>query len=285
MTAGVLSPNTIRVLLDLFAADWSERTIIDVFTDADIPPAPEGTAPAESGVRRTTARRYLHSVDLTTPRGCARLIPVFEQVLDKLTGWDGRPDQTKRRLIILLGRDGYERLDDGTIRPTVAPVLADLETEVLDEDVIREHLDRLQRGMADDPAIAIGSSKELIESVCKLALGHLGEEFDDRADVPALVKQTLKALHLHPDLIAPTAPASDATKKILGSLSTLAVGVAELRNQIGTGHGRGVAHTLSARHAHLAVGASTTFTRLILETLEDPAAPWRKGRGGAASQR
>ncbi|WP_161499498.1 abortive infection family protein [Tsukamurella tyrosinosolvens] len=92
------------------------------------------------------------------------------------------------------------------------------------------------------------------------------------------MKQTLKALHLHPEAIAPTVPSSDAIKKILGSLSTLAVGVAELRNAIGTGHGREVSHNLSARHAYLAVGASTTFARLILETLEDPAAPWRRER-------
>ncbi|WAM19194.1 abortive infection family protein [Rhodococcus sp. JS3073] len=280
--SSTLSPQTIRTLLDIFAADWSVRTIEEAFIDAGIDPVTEGLAPAESGVRRTCARQYLHSLDLTKPEDCLRVLPIFEQVLDTLTTWNDEPDPAKTRLIKQLQRDGFERLDDGTIRPAGNLTIAALPAEVVDEEVIRAHLTRLERGMEDDPAVAIGSSKELIESVCKLALKHLNEEYDDRAEIPALVKQTLKALRLHPDTVAPTAPAADTIKRILGSLSALAIGVAELRNELGTGHGRAVVHSLSARHAHLSVGAATTFARLLLETLEDPAAPWKTTTDAAA---
>lgn len=275
---GTLSKGTIRALLDEFAGSWTVRTIEDAFTDTGIVPVPEGDAPQEQGVRRTTARQYLQSLDLTNPRDCLKLMPVFEQALEDMTGWDGKPDPSHTRLLDRLRRDGFERRPDGAIRPTTAVMLAPLPTAQVDEDVLREHLARLERGLEDDPAVVIGSSKELIESVCKLVLQRLAIEYDETDDVPALVKTTLKALKLHPEALAPTAPAGEAVKRILGSLASMAVGVAELRNKIGTGHGRGVSFKLSARHAHLAAGAATTFTRLLLETLEDSEAPWRAGR-------
>lgn len=143
--------------------------------------------------------------------------------------------------------------------------------------VLREHLERLERGLVDDPAAAIGASKDLVESVCKLVLLRLDVPHDPKADVPVLVKATLSALKLHPDALAPTPSGTDAVKRILGSLSSMAVGVAELRNELGTGHGRAAVRALSARHAHLATGAATTFARFVLETLDDPRAPYRKG--------
>ena len=53
--------------------------------------------------------------------------------------------------------------------------------------------------------------------------------------------------------------------------------VAELRNQYGTGHGQGRPRTgLGQRHAHLAVNAAFMWCQLMLDTLADPNAPWRK---------
>lgn len=276
--AGTLSKATIRVLLDELAASWTVRTIEEVFTDAGIVPVPPEDAPEEQGVRRTTARQYLHFLDLTDPRDCLKLMPVFEQVLEQMTGSDGNLDSLRNRLLERLRRDGFEHRPDGTIRPTVAVVIRSLPSSQVDEAVLREHLARLERGLEGDPAAVIGSSKELIESVCKLVLQRLAIHYDENDDVPALVKATLKALKLHPEALAPTAPAGEAVKRILGSLASMAVGVAELRNKIGTGHGRGVSFKLSARHAHLAAGAATTFARLLLETLDDPEAPWRAGQ-------
>ncbi|MGA6159751.1 abortive infection family protein [Stenotrophomonas sp. NPDC087984] len=67
-------------------------------------------------------------------------------------------------------------------------------------------------------------------------------------------------------------------KKILGGVASIAVGVAELRNRgYGTGHGQSSAPTnLGIRHARLAANAAITWCQLMLDTLGDPAAPWRK---------
>ncbi|MDT3441639.1 hypothetical protein [Pseudofrankia sp. BMG5.37] len=61
---------------------------------------------------------------------------------------------------------------------------------------IREHLDRIQRPVIDDPALAIGSAKELIESTAKVVLTERGLLVDEKADVPALIRQAQQALGL-----------------------------------------------------------------------------------------
>ncbi len=70
---------------------------------------------------------------------------------------------------------------------------------------------------------------------------------------------------------------TDAVKRILGVVSAIAAGLAELRNRgYGTGHGAAGARVgLRARHAHLAVNAAFTWCQLMLDTLADPEAPWR----------
>lgn len=70
-------------------------------------------------------------------------------------------------------------------------------------------------------------------------------------------------------------------KKILGGVSAIAIGVAELRNRgYGTGHGAAGERTgLGDRHAHLAVNAALTWCQLMLDTLADPMAPWKGATG------
>jgi hypothetical protein len=73
-----------------------------------------------------------------------------------------------------------------------------------------------------------------------------------------------------------------ALKAILGSLANLAQGVTELRNKVGVGHGReSVPDWVRPRHARLASGAAQTWCQLMLETLEDPQAPWRTSGSSA----
>jgi hypothetical protein len=71
---------------------------------------------------------------------------------------------------------------------------------------------------------------------------------------------------------APGPDGGDVVKKILGSVSGIAIGLAELRNRdYGTGHGPATSPVgLGARHAHLAVNAAFTWCQLMLDTLADP---------------
>ena len=151
------------------------------------------------------------------------------------------------------------------------------EAEMLNGDVIRDHLRKMQEQADTDPSAAISSAKNLVESTTKLVLETLGVEYSDTADVPTLAREAQRNLAIHPEALAPDAAGADTIRKILGALATVANGVAELRNQYGDGHGRtSVVYGLNARHAHLAVGAADTYCRMLLTTLADPAAPWRE---------
>ena len=107
-----------------------------------------------------------------------------------------------------------------------------------DASAIREQLDRIQRAIADDPALAVGSAKELIESTAKVVLAERGLTVSDKADLPELVRQAQQALGLHPSSAVPGPDSTEAVRRILGGVSTIAAGLAELRNRgYGTGHG------------------------------------------------
>ena len=95
------------------------------------------------------------------------------------------------------------------------------------------------------------------------------------------MRQAQQALGLHPSSAAPGPDSTEAVRRILGGVSTIAAGLAELRNRgygtgYGTGHGAAGARVgLRPRHAHLAVNAAFTWCQLMLDTLADPEAPWR----------
>lgn len=173
-------------------------------------------------------------------------------------------------------RPPRHRADHFAHRPRRAAHLASLAT-LTDPSAIQEQLDRIQRAIIDDPALAIGSAKELVESTAKVVLIERGRTVNEKDDLPALARAAQEALGLHSST-TPGPDGSDAVKKILGAVSTIATSLGELRNRgYGTGHGPAPARVgLRARHAHLAVNAAVTWCQLLLDTLADPDAPWHK---------
>ncbi|WP_410596140.1 abortive infection family protein [Amycolatopsis sp. lyj-23] len=137
------------------------------------------------------------------------------------------------------------------------------------------------RTLPEDPAGAIGAAKQLVEATAKVVLHERGLPVDDNATVSDLVKAAQQALRLHPSAVQPGPDGADALKKILGGASTIAIGLADLRNRgYGTGHGQAQAPAgLGARHARLAVSAATTWCQPLLDTLADSAAPWHADEG------
>ena len=78
--------------------------------------------------------------------------------------------------------------------------------------------------MENDPALAIGTAKEFVESICKNILSERKVDFTGNENLPQLVRVTMKAL----DLIQES-ESKDAIRQALGSLSSLVHGLAELR--------------------------------------------------------
>lgn len=133
-----------------------------------------------------------------------------------------------------------------------------------DPAAIRDHLIRIPSLIESDPRAAVGNAKDLLESTAKLVLRDFDQPYDAKPKLPALIDATHSALRTH----AKEFPDSAAIRSLLGGLATTVKGVAELRNEAGTGHGReSVPQWVAPRHARLAVGATTVWVQFALETL------------------
>ena len=130
----------------------------------------------------------------------------------------------------------------------------------------------MEQCVQSDPAHAIGTAKELIETCCKTILAQRGKSLPGKPDIPELTKATLKELKLVPDDVEDSARGSDIIKRLLQNLGTIGNNLAELRGLYGTGHGKH-AHTgtLTPRHARLAVGAASTLTTFLFDTHRETA--------------
>lgn len=132
------------------------------------------------------------------------------------------------------------------------------------------YIDRINASIETDPSLAIGSTKELIEATLKTILNGHGVNYDDKKDdIPKLLKQVQRILELAPEEVDSSKKGAEIIKRVLSNLSSVAIGIAELRNLYGSGHGKGQKTTgLTARHAKLVVGTGTTLCAFLLDTHE-----------------
>lgn len=127
---------------------------------------------------------------------------------------------------------------------------------------------RIRRSLPDDPALAVGSAKELLESVMKTILAEGGVELsNEKVEVPQLLKMCGRLLGLDPKT-ATVGPEGEILRRILSSLCQIFIGVAEVRNLVGTGHGRSRGPQVDVVHARLVVNAAATVATYFLELWE-----------------
>ncbi|TGP49826.1 hypothetical protein EN873_28295 [bacterium M00.F.Ca.ET.230.01.1.1] len=139
--------------------------------------------------------------------------------------------------------------------------------DALDAAWMQKEIERLEQSVERDPALAIGTAKELVESCCKSILAKRGIEVPKKADLPELTKTLAKELRLVPEGISDEAKGAETVRLILRNLGSLTQYLAELRGLYGSGHGRDGQHRgLEPRHARLAVGAAVAFIDFVTET-------------------
>lgn len=147
-----------------------------------------------------------------------------------------------------------------------------------DPSYVSQQITRIEAAIVNDPSLAIGTAKELVETCCKTILSEREIAFSKNADIPELVKLTAKELKLTPQDIPDKAKAAETIKRLLSNLATITQGVAELRNHYGTGHGKVAnANGLQPRHAKLAAGAASTLAVFLAETHNDRPGPKVRG--------
>jgi hypothetical protein len=139
--------------------------------------------------------------------------------------------------------------------------------DALDAGWMKKEIERLENAIDADPALAIGTAKDLVESCCKSILQKRNVTISASAGLPELTKALAKELKLVPEGISEAARGADTVKHVLRNLSAITHNLAELRGLYGSGHGRTGQHRgLEPRHARLAVAAAVTFIDFVTET-------------------
>jgi hypothetical protein len=140
--------------------------------------------------------------------------------------------------------------------------------DYLSTEYIDNQIQTIEKAIDDNPDLAIGTAKELIETICKSILEENNLEINekDKYDVPKILKKTLEVLQLLPKDVDNNKKGAESIKKILGGLTTIVQGLAELRNEYGTGHGKNASFKgLQPRHAKLAANAASAVAYFLLE--------------------
>ena len=139
--------------------------------------------------------------------------------------------------------------------------------DALDADSMHKEIERIEKAIDTDPALAVGSAKDLVESCCKTILKKRGIAFTKSDNLPQLTKALTREIKLVPDGIPDETKGADAIKRILGNLAAL---TAELRNLYGSGHERDGKHRgLKPRHARLAFASAVAFVDFVTETYHE----------------
>lgn len=205
------------------------------------------------------------------PAEAALLVEIYNRCL-KSDGYQVAEDTR------VSGKPAYVGRRVGSHGASVADV-ARARISALDVGYVQQQIERMDNNISRDPALAIGTAKEFVETCCRTILSERGVEISADVNLQKLVKNTSTNLEITPTDVPEQRKAAGTIRKILGSLGTVVQGVAELRNSYGTGHGREAGHRgLGSRHARLAVGAASTLGVFLIET-------HRERNGGTESAR
>ena len=234
---------------------------------------------AATGARRSVCQAAEAGIDTADPAVSDRLLRVY---VDAIDDWGRRQDDwftpvgadkdpllpAARTLLRSLQRDGAPLYDDGRFVLAAAPPSLAVEKfdRLSEPKVLLEHLARIDASIDLDPAAAIGSAKELVESAFKFVLDDYGVGYAPTAGVTDLYKLVAAELRLSREAVPKSAKGSAAAHRVLQNLATSVQGLAELRNELGLGHGRTAPSPALARHARLAANAARAVVEFVLET-------------------
>jgi hypothetical protein len=209
--------------------------------------------------RRKLLGEYLRSLDYESPGDVRRFVKFCGFLLRDLP----QDSATFLSISTPLARDGWVWVNGELVRRDISDP-EDLARRHPTK-LVREHLWRIERDLIDDPAGAVSSAKNLIESVCLGILSDHGKAYERNGGIGPLVKSCYESLGL-------ASQANEYEKslaKVLGGLNSIAQGVTSLRNAEGTGHGRLEETRLNRVVARLGVNAAVTICAFLVDYAED----------------
>ncbi len=184
-------------------------------------------------------------------------------------------DETNKLLAALnrrLGEDGYKLVEKktefGNIRyeaeglfPATIESLEELRNiaNQLSSEHLQKEIVRMKSYIETDPALAIGTSKEFIETICKTVLKERGIQLSGKENLPELTRLTRTEL-FDCGSIKRDKVTEDKVDKVLGAMSFIIQNIGEFRNAYGTGHGKDIGtEPPDPIYATLIVNAATTI--------------------------
>lgn len=137
--------------------------------------------------------------------------------------------------------------------------------QLLTQEYVNKQIRLMNNSIESNPHLALGISKELIETCCKHILNKAAIEINKDWDIAKLVKETNKQIDLIPFQVENIELAKSSIAKILSGFSNIVHGITELRNSYGTGHGHlPEFKTLDVIYIKLAVSASSELAIFYL---------------------
>ena len=165
----------------------------------------------------------------------------------------------------IAGRARYSTRKTNTFHSQIGR--AQTAATTLSSNWMQREISRINEAIETDPALAIGTAKDLVESCCKAILDEMCIPVEKTDDLPTLSKKMCRELGLLPDGISTEAKEAEIIRRTLSNLTAITKGIAELRGLYGSGHGRDGKHRgLQPRHARLAAASAIAFVDFVTET-------------------
>jgi Abortive infection C-terminus len=224
-----LSRRSRQKFADFAAGSGTVRRIEDVYAAQGFD-LPANFKLPETGQRRAICAAAEAGADISDPAVAQRLLRVY---LDAIDDW-GRAQAT------------WGSENAGTLSDDARALLRSLQQDGAPVD--------------DEGALNFASTPSALP-VARF------DQYDEReASLTNLYKLVAEQLALTREAVPESAKGSRSSHRILQNLATAVQSLAELRNELGIGHGRTAPSPALARHARLAANAARTVVEFLLET-------------------
>lgn len=175
---------------------------------------------------------------------------------------DDAASPTVQKLKASLIKQGWTLASDGTLEKD-----GPLHFDVMDRAALGEQLKRLSKA-TEDPALLLGTAKELIESIYKFVLEEVGISVPTKANFQYLQHLALERLDLPPEKVNANLPGGKVLRQIYQNAQKQAVLINDLRNAQGTGHGRTLPTGITPEAAIFVVRQAGLLAEMLLARLD-----------------
>lgn len=218
------------------------------------------------GVRNHVVKT-LNALDLKDPPTVQRVLRAIQRMVELYQA----SEKDRRKLILLhmsLEADGFALGQTSDLSIALGNLAAAAANALSEMTGIRAEIRRLESSPPDDPAVAIGRAKNLVEATAKAVLTYRNAVVQKGDSIQALAAQAMEELNVHPKNVSTE---RDHVRRMLGRLQGIVQDLGSLRNEVGDGHGNATEpEGLEPRHGRLAVGSAVVWCSFMLEALSAP---------------